>query len=118
KFSNPKSLNGSNYDWKYAECFWQIDPAVKYITGSVYHTIELLNETDTVLFDLSDALTVNSVNVEGETTLFFFKDPFTLAIVFEESLTSGEVIIEINYEGIPEANSVLSFTQSFHGMAP
>ncbi len=118
KFSSPKSSNGANYDWKYAECFWQIDPAVKYISGKVNHTVEILNETDTVFFDLSDALTVNSVLVEGQNVDFLFKDPLTLAIVFAETRTPGEVIIEINYEGIPQANSFLSFTQSFHGMAP
>ena len=118
KFSSPKSFNGANYDWKYAECYWQIDPAVKYITGRVKNTIEILNLTDTILFDLSDALTVNSVMIEGQNVDFLFKDPLTLAIVFAEPRQSGEVIIEINYEGIPQANSYLSFTQSFHGMAP
>lgn len=118
KFSSPKSLNGVNYDWKYAECFWQIDPAVKYITGRVINTIDILNETDTVLFDLSDALTVNSVLIDGQSATFLFKDAFTLAVVFAETQSPGEVMIEINYEGIPQANSYLSFTQSFHGMAP
>src|SRR5690606_34291857 len=118
KFSKPKSLNGTNYDWHYSECFWQIDPAVKYITGRVLNTIEILQETDTVLFDLSDALTVNSVMVEGQNLDFFFKDQFTLAILFAETRAPGNVIIEIDYEGIPVANSIMSFTQSFHGMAP
>lgn len=118
KFSAPKSMNGTNYDWHYAECYWHIDPAVKYISGRVLNTIELFQNTDTVLFDLSDALTVNSVVAEGESLDFFFKDEFTLAITFAETRAPGNVIIEIDYEGIPVANSILSFNQSFHGMAP
>ncbi len=109
--------NGSDYDWKYAECYWNIDPWVKYISGRVEHTIDIYQPTDTIYFDFSDALTVNGVTWQSQSLTSFFKDPLTLGIVFPEA-TSGQQVIDIQYEGIPVANSYLSFVQSFHGMEP
>ena len=109
--------NGSEYDWKYAECYWNIDPWIKYISGRVVHTIEIYQPTDTIYFDFSDALTVNAVSWQSQSLSSFFSDPLTLGIVFPEPV-SGEQIIDIQYEGVPVANSYLSFTQSFHGMEP
>ena len=109
--------NGSEYDWKYAECYWNIDPWVKYISGRVAHTIDVFQPTDTIYFDFSDALTVNGITWNSQSLTSFFRDQLTLGIVFPESV-SGEQIIDIQYEGVPVANSYLSFVQSFHGMDP
>ncbi len=118
KFSQQKSGNGSSYDWKYAECYWQINPQQKYITGRIVHTIDLLQATDTLFFDLSNALTVNDVSQNGSSLEYLFTDPLTLAVVFPEVMPVGELTLEINYEGIPETNGLLSFTQGFHGPIP
>jgi len=117
RFQAKSADNGRQYDWKYAKCYWNIDPAVKYISGRVVHTVELLQPSDTVFFDLNDALTVNSVLYETQELNHFFKDPFTLAIALPETLT-GQIVLEIEYEGIPETFGFLAFTQSFHGTSP
>src|SRR5690554_1270308 len=109
--------NGSEYDWKYAECYWNIDPWIKFISGRVVHTIDIFEPTDTIYFDFSDALTVNEVAWQSQALISFFKDSFTLGIVFPEPV-SGDQVVGIQYSGSPVANSYLSFTQSFHGMEP
>src|SRR5690554_1705053 len=111
------NANGSAYDWKYAECYWNIDPWVKYISGRVKHTLDILEPSDTIYFDFSSALTVNSVTWQAQSISSFFKDSQTLGIVFPEEIL-GLQVVDINYEGIPDTGGYLSFTQSFHGMEP
>lgn len=112
-----KSNAGDSYDWKYAECYWNIDPWVKYISGRVEHTVDILDLMDTIFFDFSIALSVNGVQWNNQTIGWFFKDPITLAIVFPEKV-QGIQKIKIHYEGTPVESSYLSFVQSFHGMEP
>ena len=55
---------GKLYDWKYAECKWEIDPWDRRIDGEVLHIVELLNETDSIDFDFNDDLQIESVMVD------------------------------------------------------
>ncbi len=112
------SFNGEDYDWKYAECYWTINPQVKYITGRVIETIDITQPTDTVFFDFSSDLQVNSVSSDGVPLEYFFSDDFSLALVFPEVLPEGLKKIEIQYEGVPVNHSILAFNQGFHGMEP
>lgn len=117
-FKSNTSYNGENYDWKYAECYWTIDPQVKYITGRVIETINITQPTDTVFFDFSSDLQINSIKSEGVELEHFFSDNLSLAIVFPEVLPQGLKKIEIQYEGVPVNHSIYAFNQSFHGVEP
>lgn len=112
------NYNGEDYDWKYAECYWSIDPQVKYITGRVIETIYITQPTDTIFFDFSNDLQVNSVISDGIELEHFFSDNLSLAIVFPELLPEGLKKIEIQYEGVPVNHSIQAFNQGFHGMEP
>lgn len=113
-----ESANGLNYDWKYAQCYWEIDPWNKYIKGTVIHTIELLSTTDSVTFDLNSSLTVNAVRVDGVAANAEFIDNLSLWVQLPSMEAAGaEIEIEINYEGEPIPNDVPSFFQSFHGLS-
>ena len=117
-FKSNENYNGENYDWKYAECYWKIDPQVKYIIGRVVETISVTHPTDTVFFDMSNDLQVNSVSSEGVELEYFFPDNLSLAIVFPDQLQIGIKKIEIKYEGVPVNHSIYAFNQGFHGMEP
>lgn len=117
-FKSNTYYNGEDYDWKYAECYWSVDPQVKYITGRVIETIDIKEPTDTIFFDFSSDLQVNSVISDGFELEYFFSDDFSLAIVFPELLPEGLKKIEIEYEGVPVNHSIQAFNQGFHGMEP
>lgn len=117
-FKNNAVYNGQNYDWKYAACYWEINPEVKYISGRVVQTIDIIIPTDTIRFDMSADLHVNSVLADGIPVQFVFTNNFTLAVILPQDATPGIKEIEINYEGEPISHSALSFVQSFHGTEP
>lgn len=105
--------NGSNYDWKYAECYWEVDPLVRYIEGRVEHHIVLNPDAgDTISFDFNEALTVNTARVNGVDVPHFFFDSFSLGLDIGNLNTDQELIVEITYEGNPENSNILSFNQA------
>lgn len=105
---------GSAYDWRFAECMWNIDPNVKYISGSVRHTIEMLTITDSVTFDFSPDLTVDSVTVDGQLAAYGSADEFILFVKHPDLLEPGNHHITIAYQGIPVNYNNASFNQGFH----
>ncbi len=112
------SFNGENYDWRYAECRWEIDPWVRNINGDVLIRLDLLVETDQITFDLNQALSVESVTVNGESRPSEFHGEYTLVIDLGEVMPPQELEVKIVYTGEPQQSSALSFTQSFHGVDP
>ncbi|MFK7784056.1 MAG: hypothetical protein AB8B56_03010, partial [Crocinitomicaceae bacterium] len=106
------SAIGQSYDWKYAECKWEIDPWERRIDGEVVHGIELLFETDSIDFDLSTELNVHGVWVDGiEASDYGISNTNSLHIKSDllENGTFHE--IRILYGGEPRRNNYLSFNQ-------
>ncbi len=117
----PKSsgtFNGENYNWSFAECWWEIDPWIRNINGRVKIYLELLVEADQISFDFNQALTVESVVVNGETKTSEFADSYSLVVNLGEMIMPQSLEVEIVYSGEPQQSSALSFTQSFHGVDP
>ncbi len=106
--------NGDTYDWKFASCIWEIDPWLKYISGTVTHTIELLTPQTSITFDFNENMDVNEVLVDGESASFSFPDSYTLEVIFAAEEPIGEMLVEISYEGEPVSEGRSSFNQSFH----
>ncbi|MGB6035726.1 MAG: M1 family aminopeptidase, partial [Cryomorphaceae bacterium] len=107
---------GQSYDWKYAECKWEIDPWERRIDGEVLHFIELLNETDSIDFDFSEELQIEEIRIDDvvvsdygvlATNALYIKSPLL------ENGTTHE--IRVKYGGEPRRNNYLSFNQGFHG---
>src|SRR5664279_196578 len=53
--------SSQNFNIKYYRCEWQVDPAVRYITGKVTSYFIISSPTDNISFDLMDALIVDSI---------------------------------------------------------
>jgi len=51
----------NNYDVKYYRCEWEVNPAVRFITGKVTVYFIITNATNNIQIDLMNALTVDSV---------------------------------------------------------
>lgn len=120
-FNREKSYDiGNNYDLKYFSFFWEVDPAVLYIKGEVTsHFVITQNNTQLIQFELSDALTVDSVKYHGVNV------PFThLSKTVEIDLgiqLSASVLdsITIWYQGAPTGSGGFSsYTIDSHDGIP
>jgi aminopeptidase N len=109
---------GAMYRWNYAECYWDVDPALHYIKGRVVHHLTLTVPVDSLTFDLNSALTVNSVSFNGTPCAHSFPGPLVLQVHLPETAPTGPALVEIAYEGAPEVSSIFSFNQGFHNGAP
>ncbi|MBL0340788.1 MAG: M1 family metallopeptidase [Bacteroidetes bacterium] len=116
----PSALSAStDYDVKYYNCFWNIDPAVSYISGKV---TTLFNPTqplfDSIVFDLTNALTVDSIWYHNTTLTFNHSNdlitiplPATIPVNTLDSIT-------VFYQGVPGSTGFGSFIQDTHSGTP
>lgn len=110
--------NTANYDITYHKLEFNVDPAVRFITGKVTTTYTALSNMSSLTFDFSNALTVSSVK-RGLDILTFTQTATELQITLPASQTAGtSETVEINYSGVPTSSGFGSFIQSTHGTSP
>lgn len=110
----------SDYDLRYVKVFWEVDPAVHYITGVIDLRVESLEEGLSIVhFDFSDSLSVDSVLVDSSPVTFGKIGDNTLAVNLEEPLASSEIKnIIISYQGRPPRSGFVAFETSEHAGVP
>lgn len=111
-------LSSNNFDVNYYRCQWEIDPAVRYISGSVtcYYTITLAGNS--ITFDLMNTLQVDSVKQRG-TQLTFSQLNNALVVDFPINVNVGtRDSVSIYYRGVPAETGFGSFIQSSHAGVP
>src|SRR5687768_938126 len=59
------TLASNNFDVNHYRCEWQLDPAVKYISGKVTARFTITASTTTISFDLNKKLIADSVLYHG-----------------------------------------------------
>ena len=110
-----RSQASSNFQVTYYRCVWDIDPAVRYIKGSVTSHFITSTSSNTISYDLASQLTVDSVYYHGSKILFS-RPTDVLQINFPSSIQSGQKdSVTIFYQGIPGNTAFGSFFQSLHG---
>lgn len=110
--------NTQNYDITYHELRFTVDPAVYNIEGEVTTTFTALEDMNAVFFDLTDALTVNSVMMGATSLTFTQYASEELEINFPSTITNGSsVTVTINYSGAPDTDEQ-AFTASTHSGTP
>lgn len=83
----------------------EVDPAKHYIKGAVTSEFRALENTDTIIFDLSDNLQVASVTSD-EKALSFSQENNELIITFTNGICENAIEkVTINYEGTPHKNA-------------
>lgn len=109
----------NNYDILYHRVYWKLDPSVKAISGSVAsHFKVLTNDFSTVHFDLSVALTVDSVWYKNVTTSFTHTSDI-LTINLPEPLSQNTIdSVTVFYHGVPPESGFGSFEASSHNGVP
>ena len=109
----------SDYEVKWYRCYWNIDPAIKEISGNVTTLfIPVKPGFDSLVFDLNQVLVVDSViyhtlrvSWQHATDLLSIRFPSYLPQNIADSVT-------VYYHGVPPDNGFDAFVQSTHNGTP
>ena len=115
------SYAGGNIDIKYHRMHWNIDPAVTYISGSVYTLFKVTeNNTHIITFELDTAMQVDSILYHGQNITFADSATALLNLYLPSALSNNTIdSVEIFYQGAPGAGLGFgSFLQDNHNGAP
>jgi aminopeptidase N len=116
--SKQTTAASQNFDVNYYRCEWQIDPAVRFISGCVTSYFTVTSPTNNIIYDLSDSLHVDSVK-QRNVLLSFLQNNNSLQINFANSINSGSPdSVSIFYRGVPPNTGLGSFVTSFHENIP
>ncbi|NNV57727.1 T9SS type A sorting domain-containing protein [Panacibacter sp. KCS-6] len=113
------TLASNNYNVYYYKCEWTIDPAVYYISGKVSPSFTITNATNNLVFDLSDALRVDSVYMRKKKLNFVRSGNATVTVQLPKTYGAGKKdSITFYYQGAPVGGGFGSFIQSTHNSKP
>lgn len=114
----PLSPEQAAYDVKYYELDLYIDPSSKTINGSLLVTAEILEDVNSLVLDLVDQFTIDSVLVENQSSSFvqtnFEHVDGQILIEAGGTLSAGEMIsAKIYYGGSPRVSSNPPWSDGF-----
>ena len=108
----------NNYDVKYYRGEWEVDPAVRYITGKVTVYFTITAATNNIQIDLMNSLVVDSVK-QRNTILTKLHINNTLSMDFAATINAGVLdSVSIFYKGVPPNNGFGSFETTTHAGTP
>jgi aminopeptidase N len=111
-----ESASYADYDLIYQRMEWNIDPAVRYISGKITSHMKSLKDHLLVLeFDMDTALVVDSVrHLSGEVQ--YSRENNKLFLYLPGAVGVGAIdSVSVYYQGEPKSSGFGSFTQSWHG---
>jgi len=119
KFNFPTQNLITDYDIRYHRCIWEADPAQRYIQGEVTTWfVPISAGFDTLRFNLSDSLIVDSVIYHSLAIPFNHAgEMLTIplpAVIGIQTLDSASVF----YHGIPPSTGFGSFNTGMHDDVP
>ncbi|HEX5153652.1 MAG TPA: M1 family metallopeptidase [Parafilimonas sp.] len=115
------SLSSNNFEVYYYRCNWNIDPAVRYISGSVTSYFKTTALTNKIIYDFTNQLTVDSVIYNNHQTTFSQHTNATLTINFPVVFGKGKKdSVSIYYHGVPPVSGDFTggFTKTTHSGVP
>ncbi len=119
-YARSSNAQSSNYNVHYYRLELNTDPAVRYISGSVttYFSV-ILDNVNTIEFDVSDSLTVSQVLYHNNQTLSFLQSDNVLSINLPNALNQQQLdSVTVSYSGVPFDSGFGSFVQSTHNDVP
>jgi aminopeptidase N len=118
--SRSRNKYASQTDIHYQNISWEVDPAIKYIKGTItyYFKSKKSNLTQLIL-DMSDSLQVNSIERNG-IQLFYSRDTADLLVIELDKILNEDDYdtLTISYEGVPPSNGFGSFEVGTHAGVP
>lgn len=115
KTARVASAPTDGYDLKYHRLEWEVDPAIRYIAGTITTYFKPVGTAmDSMYFDLSDSLTVDYATYHGSNRSFRHSGD-VLAISLPGSIPVGTLdSVAVTYHGAPAATGFGSFIQTTH----
>ena len=108
----------NNYDLKYHRFFWYIDPAQRFISGSVTSYFVAKDIMYSIQFALSADMTADSAIYKGN-KVFINHTGNLLDISFNNQILKGQLdSIIVYYHGVPPKTGFGSFDNYVHNGAP
>ena len=108
-----------DYNVTYYRCEWTVDPAQYFITGKVTPSFTITAPTTSLVFDLSDAMIVDSVKLRRTTLAFSRPGNESLVIQLPKTYKAGKRdSVVIYYKGQPVGSGFGSFIKSDHNGTP
>lgn len=108
----------NNYDVKYYRCEWEVNPAVRYITGKITIYFTISSSANNIQVDLVNALVVDSVK-QRNSMLARQHSNNTLSIDFPITVNAGVFdSVSIYYKGVPPNTGFGSFVTTTHAAVP
>lgn len=113
-YTKNETRASTNFDIKYYRCEWETDPAVRYIKGKITSYFVFTSAADFILFDLMDALHVDSVKANNS-LLSYTQQNNSLKIKFKSVKDMGTLdSVSVYYQGIPPNTGFGSFVNTLH----
>jgi aminopeptidase N len=110
---------GGNYDVKYHRFYWEVNPAIRYIKGSVTTYFKALENMDKMTFDLDNVLQVDSVKFHKNLVSYALSTNKILEVNLSSQIMNGNLdSIHIYYQGTPPSTGFGSFVTNTHNGAP
>ncbi len=109
-------LNLSNYNVRYQELNFEVDPAVLYIKGDVVFYYQANASLDTLIVNLSDSLTVDSVK-KGSAHLAFEHQNNCIKIDIENISEGAIDSLTVFYQGKPDESNHAFFIDVQDGIS-
>lgn len=114
-----KTFASSNFSIYYSRCIWKVDPAVRYIEGRVTSYITASATTNSITFDLTNSLVVDSILFRNQKIGFTQNANSTLDLQLSATLNANQKdSVTICYKGIPGNTGFGSFIQTTHNNTP
>lgn len=112
-------VDNASFDLTYQRLNFKVDPAVNYISGSVFSSVKFLkDDVNLVHFDLNDALVVDSVLCNRKRiNVSHLSNKISIALPKPAEKGDGATF-EVFYHGVPPQNGMGSFVASSHGGTP
>lgn len=108
----------NNYDVKYYRCEWEVNPAVKYITGKVTIYYTIVSATNNIQLDLMNPLVVDSVKQRNNLLVKQHVNNI-ITVNFSSTINPGVLdSITVFYQGVPPDTGFGSFEVTTHAGIP
>lgn len=112
------TLASNNYDVTYYRCEWEVNPAIRYISGKVTIYFTMTAAGNNIQLDLMNPLVVDSVK-QRQNLLVKQHSSNTLSVTFLSALNVGaKDSITVFYQGVPPNTGFGSFIQDQHSGTP
>ena len=114
-----RTVASSNFDVNFYRCQWEVDPSLRYIKGNVTSYFTVSAATNSITFDLSAVLRVDSIIFRGKKSNFQLNSANGLTIELSQTLPVGQRdSVSIFYQGVPVNDGFGSFTTSMQNGTP